>query len=65
LGNRRKPGAPAESWFEERSWQAFWRVVVEGQRLADVAAELGLTRNAVYIAKSRILRRLREAPGEA
>ncbi len=53
------------SEFEERSWQAFCRVVVEGQSPADVAAALGMTRNAVYIAKARILRRLRETLGEA
>lgn len=50
--------------FEEATWQAFWRVAVGGQPAAGVAAELGLSRNAVYIAKSRILRRLREVLGE-
>ena len=51
--------------FEEVSWQAFWRVVGESQRPADVAVELGISLNAVYLAKSRILRRLREALGDA
>jgi RNA polymerase sigma-70 factor (ECF subfamily) len=46
--------------FEERTWQAFWRVAVNDRNPADVAAELGMTLNAVYLAKSRILRRLRE-----
>jgi RNA polymerase sigma-70 factor (ECF subfamily) len=50
--------------FEARTWQAFRRVVIDGQRPADVAADLGLTRNAVYLARSRILRRLREVLGE-
>ncbi len=50
--------------FEERSWLAFWRVVVEGRSPADVSAELAMTRNAVYIARSRILHRLREVLGE-
>jgi RNA polymerase sigma-70 factor (ECF subfamily) len=50
--------------FEERSWQAFWRVVVEEQAPTDVARDLGMTRNAVYIARSRILHRLREVLGE-
>jgi RNA polymerase sigma-70 factor (ECF subfamily) len=45
--------------FEERSWQAFWRVVVEGQWPEDVARDLQMSVNAVYLAKSRILRRLR------
>jgi RNA polymerase sigma-70 factor, ECF subfamily len=48
------------SGFEPRSRQAFWLVVVENRRPADVAAELGMTPTAVYIAKSRILGRLRE-----
>jgi RNA polymerase sigma-70 factor (ECF subfamily) len=51
--------------FEERSWEAFRRLVLEGQRPADVAADLGMTRGAVYVTKSRILRRLREVLGEA
>lgn len=45
--------------FEDRSWQAFWRVVVEDQSPEFVAESLGLSRNSVYLAKSRILRRLR------
>jgi RNA polymerase sigma-70 factor (ECF subfamily) len=52
------------SEFEPRSWQAVWRVVVEDQRPADVAAEFGMTSNAVYVAKSRILSRLREILAE-
>jgi RNA polymerase sigma-70 factor (ECF subfamily) len=52
------------SEFEERSWRAFWQVVIEGHNPADVAAELGMTRNAVYIAKSRILHRLHEVLGD-
>jgi RNA polymerase sigma-70 factor (ECF subfamily) len=46
--------------FEARSRQAFWRVAVEGQHPQVVAADLGMTINAVYLVKSRILRRLRE-----
>jgi RNA polymerase sigma-70 factor (ECF subfamily) len=46
--------------FEERSWQAFWRTAVEGRPARQVAVELGLSLGAVYIARSRILARLRE-----
>jgi RNA polymerase sigma-70 factor (ECF subfamily) len=46
--------------FEERTWRAFWRVTVDGSPRADVAAELGMSLGAVYTAKSRVLRRLRE-----
>jgi RNA polymerase sigma-70 factor, ECF subfamily len=46
--------------FEARTWQAFWRVVIDGQPPGDVAEELGITANAVYLAKGRVLARLRE-----
>lgn len=49
-----------EADFEPHTWQAFWRVAVEGQYPADVAADLKISVNAVYLAKSRILRRLRD-----
>jgi RNA polymerase sigma-70 factor (ECF subfamily) len=46
------------------TWKAFHRVVVEGADEETVAAELGLSVNAVFIAKSRVLSRLRrEAAG--
>ena len=40
-------------------WQACWQYVVEDRPAADVARELGMSINQVYLAKSRILRRLR------
>ena len=46
--------------FENRTWEVFQRIVVEGQSPAEVAAALGLRLPAVYKAKSRVLRRLRE-----
>jgi RNA polymerase sigma-70 factor (ECF subfamily) len=50
--------------FSERTWQAFWRVVVEGRDAAEVARQLGMSRGAVYIAKSRVLRRFRDEFGD-
>ncbi len=47
--------------FENRTWEAFRRVVIDGQTPADVAADMGLSVMAVYKAKSRVLRRLRKA----
>lgn len=47
--------------FEDRTWQAFWRATVDGQESSAVAETLGMTAVAVRQAKSRILRRLREA----
>jgi RNA polymerase sigma-70 factor (ECF subfamily) len=46
--------------FEERTWKAFWMVVVEDRLPVDAAAELGMSANAVYLAKARVLARLRE-----
>ncbi len=50
--------------FEPRTWQAFWKVQIEGQSTADVGAELGMTPAAVRKAKLRVLRRLREELGD-
>jgi RNA polymerase sigma-70 factor, ECF subfamily len=46
--------------FEAATWQACWEHVACGRPVADVAGELGITVNAVYLAKARVLRRLRE-----
>ncbi len=46
--------------FQPATWHAFEAVVRQARAAADVAAELGLTVNAVLIAKSRVLKRLRE-----
>lgn len=41
-------------------WTAFWRTAVEGRPAQQVADELGLTVAAVYLAKSRVMARLKE-----
>jgi RNA polymerase sigma-70 factor (ECF subfamily) len=46
--------------FEPATWRACWEYGIQGRPAAEVAAELGLTVNAVHLAKSRVLRRLRE-----
>lgn len=46
--------------FEFATWKACWESVVEDRSAKEVADELGLSVNAVYVAKSRVLRRLRD-----
>jgi RNA polymerase sigma-70 factor (ECF subfamily) len=50
--------------FEERTWEAFRRAVLDGRPPDEVAAALGVSPAAVRKAKSRVLLRLREALGE-
>lgn len=52
-----------KSDFEPRTWELFGRFVLDGLPADEVAAETGVSTNAVYIAKSRVLARLREEAG--
>ena len=45
---------------EPGSWQAFWGTAVDGRPPKEVGAELKLSPGAVYVAKSRVLARLRD-----
>jgi RNA polymerase sigma factor (sigma-70 family) len=49
-----------ETEFAPATWRAFRRQSIEGASAAVTAEELGLSVNAVLIAKSRVLRRLRQ-----
>src|SRR5262245_39722953 len=49
-----------EPEFKPPTLQAFRLLVLEERQPEEVAVELGITINAVYIAKSQVLRRLRE-----
>lgn len=48
------------SEFRDEIWQACWLQVAEGRKAADAALELGISLNLAYLAKSRVLGRLRE-----
>lgn len=48
------------SEFKEPTWQAFWQTVMEERPGKEVAARIGLSVGAVYIARSRVLARLKE-----
>lgn len=46
--------------FAPTTWKACWEHVVSSRTALEVAAELGISEGAVYVAKFRVLRRLRE-----
>ena len=46
--------------FQPATWQAFWGTAVEGRQAQEVGESLKMTSGAVYVAKSRVLARLRE-----
>jgi RNA polymerase sigma factor (sigma-70 family) len=50
--------------FRESTWQAFWRTAVERASPKNVASDLGLSVGAVYMARARVLARLREQVDE-
>lgn len=50
--------------FKERTWKAFWRVVVDGMTPKEVGRELSMNPSTVRVAKSRVLHRLRAELGE-
>lgn len=47
-----------------QTWQAFWKVVVEGKTPEEVGEELAMRPGTVRVAKSRVLSRLRAELGE-
>jgi RNA polymerase sigma factor (sigma-70 family) len=50
--------------FPETTWRAFWQHVVEGRPASEVAKEMGITANTIYLARGRVLKRLREELAE-
>lgn len=46
--------------FQDATWQAFWSTAVDGLDARTVSDRLGMTVGAVYIAKSRVLARLKD-----
>lgn len=46
--------------FQPTTWKACWEFVVVGRSAAEIGRELGISENAVHLAKGRVLRRLRQ-----
>jgi RNA polymerase sigma factor (sigma-70 family) len=46
--------------FQAETWDAFWQVGVEGRSVAEVAQALGKKPGAIYAARGRVMRRLKE-----
>lgn len=44
--------------FQTNTWQAFWRTCLDGEPIAHVATELGMSVGSVYAARSRVTARL-------
>jgi RNA polymerase sigma-70 factor (ECF subfamily) len=56
----RQAAMRVQSMVNENTWQAFWQSSVLDRPIAEVAAELNISRGSVYIARSRVMSRLRE-----
>ena len=50
--------------FRGPTWEAFWLTAVENQPVEQVSERLHLSCGAIYAARSRIMRRLKEKVGE-
>ena len=46
--------------FQVNTWKAFWQTAVDGKSVKQVAEKLGMSAGSIYVAKSRILTRIKE-----
>lgn len=50
--------------FKPATWSMFWETSVDGRPIAEVATSLGRSTGAVYLARCRVMQRLKEKAGE-
>jgi RNA polymerase sigma-70 factor, ECF subfamily len=60
----RRALALLEAEFQPATWEAFRRTLLLGQPIPVVATELKMSPNAIYLARSRVLQRLRQEVAE-
>ena len=53
--------AKVQAEIDVKTWQAFWLAAVEGLPAKQISEEVGISQGAVWIAKSRVIRRLKDA----
>jgi DNA-directed RNA polymerase specialized sigma24 family protein len=46
--------------IKPNTWQAFWQTAVEENTIQQTATDLGMTTGAIYVARSRVMKRLSE-----
>lgn len=49
-----------EAEFQPKTWKACWEFIYKGRPAKEVADEFGITENAVFLAKYRVTRRVKE-----
>lgn len=56
----RHAAGQVKTMVNDQTWQAFWETAVQGRNAKQVAQELQLSTGAVYVAKCRVLKRIRQ-----
>jgi RNA polymerase sigma-70 factor (ECF subfamily) len=52
--------ARVQGEFQPATWQAFLLTALEGRAPSQVSGQVGLSVGAIYVAKSRVIARLRQ-----
>ncbi|OYW24609.1 MAG: hypothetical protein B7Z55_01680, partial [Planctomycetales bacterium 12-60-4] len=50
--------------FQPTTWDAFWQTTLLNEPIENYAARSGVSRGAIYMARSRVMARLRDKVGE-